>query len=68
MRRLRTLLGLQGVARNDLQLISVACMLVAAKHEEVSQCEMQIPQAGGNLRTRSVLLCCRAPNGVYIGL
>ena len=26
---------MQGVARNDLQLISVACMLVAAKHEEV---------------------------------
>lgn len=26
---------MQGVARNDLQLLSVACMLVAAKHEEV---------------------------------
>jgi Cyclin, N-terminal domain len=32
----RRLLAVQGVARNDLQLISVACMLVAAKHEEVS--------------------------------
>lgn len=30
---------LQGVARNDLQLISVACMLVAAKHEEVSHAQ-----------------------------
>ncbi len=31
----RVLCRSQGVARNDLQLISVACMLVAAKHEEV---------------------------------
>lgn len=46
--------AVQGVARNDLQLISVACMLVAAKHEEVSR---QICHAAANQHGMS----CRHP-------
>lgn len=32
---LPTMPGLQGVPRTQLQLVAVACMLIASKHEEV---------------------------------
>jgi len=47
---------LQGVKRTALQLVSIACFLIASKHEEVCPWPHIIPLAANNIRPSAVLL------------